>query len=159
MGVHQSKHPKGKYMTNPNQNPAPEDKSQQSDNAEKVVQERVNRAQNIARKEEVLEIYEDLLQTIWNRIIPTLGRVTVTAIMERALVLTAEKYPLIQHLEATASGVSFETLRQHLGEEEKPVLREALKEVITNLIDILAMLTGDILVRQLLKEIEGKRLI
>ncbi|HEY9671593.1 MAG TPA: hypothetical protein V6D11_09135 [Waterburya sp.] len=146
-------------MTNANQNSEPEDQSQQPASVEEVVQERVDRAKNIARKEEVLEIYEDLLQTIWNRIMPTLGRVTVTAIMERALVLTAEKYPLIKHLEATAEGVSFELLRQHLGEEEKPVLREALKEVITNLIDILAMLTGDILVRQLLKEIEGRRLI
>ncbi|AKG20071.1 hypothetical protein [Calothrix sp. 336/3] len=146
-------------MTDPNQNPAPEDNNQPSASVEEVVQERVDRAKSIARKEEVLEIYEDLLQTIWNRIMPTLGRVTVTAIMERALVLTAEKYPLIKNLEATAEGVSFEVLRQRLGEEEKPVLREALKEVITNLIDILAMLTGDILVRQLLKEIEGRRLI
>lgn len=146
-------------MTKSDHNPPPEDKSQPPASVEKVVQERVDREKNIARKEEVLEIYEDLLQAIWNRIMPTLGRVTVMAIMERALVLTAEKYPLIKHLEATAEGVSFEILRQRLGEEQKPVLREALKEVITNLIELLAMLTGDILVRQLLKEIEGRRLI
>jgi len=35
-------------------------------------------------------------------------------------------------------------------------LRDALKELVANLIDILAMLTGDILVRQLIKEIERK---
>jgi len=62
--------------------------------AEKMVAERVSQA----RKEEVLEIYEDLLQTIWNRILPTLGRVTVMAIMERALALTKETYPLMSHL-------------------------------------------------------------
>lgn len=146
-------------MTESNHNPPPEDKSQQPASVEEVVQEQVEREKNIARKEEVLEIYEDLLQAIWNRIMPTLGRVTVMAIMERALVLTAEKYPLVKHLVATAEGVSFEILRQRLGEEQKPVLREALKEVITNLIDLLAMLTGDILVRQLLKEIEGRQLI
>jgi hypothetical protein len=145
-------------MTAPNQNSQSEDTSQQPATVEEVVQQRVDSAKNMARKEEVLEIYEDLLQTIWNRIMPTLGRVTVTAIMERTLTLTAEKYPLIKHLEVTAEGVSFEVLRQRLEEEGKPVLREALKEVITNLIDILAMLTGDILVRQLLKEIEERRL-
>jgi len=127
--------------------------------SEESVQERVDQAKTIARKEEVLEIYEDLLKTIWNRIMPTLGRVTVTAIMERALVLTAEKYPLIHHLEVRVEGVSFEILRQRLGEEEKLALRDALKELVANLIDILAMLTGDILVRQLLKEIEGRQLI
>lgn len=146
-------------MTAPNQISQSEDTSQQPATVEEVVQQRVDSAKNMARKEEVLEIYEDLLQTIWNRIMPTLGRVTVTAIMERALTLTAEKYHLIKHLEVTAEGVSFEVLRQRLEGEGKPVLREAFKEVITNLIDILAMLTGDILVRQLLKEIEERRLI
>jgi hypothetical protein len=143
-------------MTNP-QNLT--DKRSEEQIAEEVVQERVDQAKTIARKEEVLEIYEDLLQTIWNRIMPTLGRVTVTAITERALVLTSEKYPLTKQLRLTAEGVSFDILRQHLGEEEKPVLRDALKELVTNLIDILAMLTGDILVRKLLKEIEEKKLI
>lgn len=146
-------------MSDPNQNSESEDTSQPPASIEEVVQRRVDCAKNMARKEEVLEIYEDLLQTIWNRIMPTLGRVTVTAIMERALALTVEKYPLIKHLEVRTEGVCFEVLRQHLGEEEKPILREALKEVITNLIDILAMLTGDILVRQLLKEIKERRLI
>lgn len=121
--------------------------------AEKMIEERVTRA----RKEEVLEIYEDLLQTIWDRILPTLGRVTVMAIMERALALTKESYSLLGHLKVTAEGISFEALREQMGEEERAILRDALKELVANLIDILAMLTGDILVRQLIKEIEGRQ--
>lgn len=109
-----------------------------------------------ARKEDILEIYEDLLKTIWSRIQPTLGRVTVMAIMERAVVLTKERYLLIEHLRVIPEGVSFDVLRQRVGEEERDVIREALKELIANLIDILAMLTGDILVRQLLQEIERR---
>ena len=136
-----------------------EEKNQSSASVEEKVKERVSQAKTQARKEEVLEIYEDLLQTIWDRILPTLGRVTVIAIVERALVLTKERYPSIAHLEVTPNGVSFEILRQRLGEEERMLLREALKELIANLIDILAMLTGDILVRQLLKEIEGRKLL
>lgn len=120
---------------------------------EQVVQERVAQA----RKEEVLEIYDDLLRTIWNRILPTLGRVTVMAIMERTLALTSETYPLIARLKVTHEGVLFHVLRDRLGESERQVIREALKELIANLIDILAMLTGDILVKQLLQEIEGRK--
>jgi hypothetical protein len=120
---------------------------------EKMIEERVSQA----RKEEVLDIYEDLLSTIWNRVVPTLGRVTVSAIMERALALTEETYPLVGHLKVTDEGVSFDALRQRMEEEEREVVREALKEVITNLIDILVMLTGDILVRQLIKEIEERK--
>ncbi len=119
---------------------------------ERLLAEKVS----MARKEEVLEIYEELIQTIWNRIFPTLGRVTVAAIMERALVLTQETYPMVKHLTIKPEGVSFETLRQYISEEERGLIREALKELIANLIDILALLTGDILVRQLLKEIEGR---
>lgn len=120
---------------------------------EKIIEARVSQA----RKEEVLGIYEDLLSTIWNRIVPTLGRVTVSAIMERALALTEEMYPLLGHLQVTDEGVSFAVLHQRIGEEEWEDIHESLKELIANLIDILAMLTGDILVKQLIKEIEGRR--
>lgn len=120
---------------------------------DKIIKEQVS----LARKEEVLMIYEDLLRTIWDRILPTLGRVTVTAIVERALALTAEHYPAISYLDVTNEGFSFAQLREHVGEEERNVLRDSLKELVANLIDILVMLTGDILVQQLIKDIEGKR--
>jgi hypothetical protein len=120
---------------------------------QKLIEERVSQA----RKEEVLEIYEDLLQTIWNRITPTLGRVTVMAIVERTVALTKETYQVVDHLQVTPEGLSFDELRQQMGDEEREALREALKELVANLIDILAMLTGDILVRQLIKEIEGRQ--
>ncbi|MEQ8995225.1 MAG: hypothetical protein RID53_01825 [Coleofasciculus sp. B1-GNL1-01] len=123
------------------------------------VDQQVRQAKTQARKEEVLEIYEDLLGTIWHRILPTLGRVTVIAIMDRALAITQDDYPLIEHLHTTAQGIDFEPLRQRLGEEERLLLRDALKELIANLIDILAMLTGDILVRQLLRDIEERKLL
>ena len=119
---------------------------------EKMVAERVSQA----RKEEVLKIYEDLLQTLWNRILPTLGRVTVSAIVERALALTKETYPVIGRLQVTNDGLSFDQLRVRVGEEERDLLRDSLRELVANLIDILAMLTGDILVRQLIKEIERR---
>ncbi len=119
---------------------------------ELAVQERIAQA----RKEEVLDIYNDLLKTIWNRILPTLGRVTVMAIMERALVLTEETYSIIGYLKVTSEGVSFRTLSQNVKDEDNQIIREGLKELVANLIDILAMLTGDILVKQLLQEIEGR---
>ncbi|NJN65674.1 MAG: hypothetical protein HC884_02645 [Chloroflexaceae bacterium] len=119
---------------------------------ERAVEERVAQA----RKEEILEIYDDLLKTIWNRILPTLGRVTVMAIMERSLVITQESYPIIGHLHVNPEGVSFRALSQRVKAEEHEAIRVGLKELIANLIDILAMLTGDILVKQLLQEIEGR---
>ena len=118
---------------------------------EKVIEERVSQA----RKEEVLAVYEDLLQTIWNCILPTLGRATVTAIVDSSAI-TQESFPLLEHPKVSAEGFSFDALRKQIGEETRKILRDALKELVANLIDILVMLTGDVLVRQLLKEIEDK---
>jgi hypothetical protein len=119
--------------------------------ADKVLNERIRQA----RKGEVVEIYEELLQTVWDRILPTLGRVTVMAIMERAIVLTKESFPIVESLEVTSEGLSFDALRRSMSESELEVIREALRELVADLIDILAMLTGDILVQQLIKEIDG----
>ena len=119
------------------------------DVAEKIIRERISQARQV----KVLDIYEGLFQTIWGRILPTLGRVTVLAIMERSLTLTEQMYPsIIGPLQLTGEGVSFETLRQRVGEEEREIVGQALKELIANFIDILAMLTGDVLVRQLLQQ-------
>ncbi|MFL7811881.1 MAG: hypothetical protein AB8I80_24805 [Anaerolineae bacterium] len=120
--------------------------------AEKVLSERIRQA----RKEEVLEIYEELLQTVWDRILPTLGRVTVMAIMERAITLTRDSYPVVARLKVSPEGLVFDELRGRVEASELDTIREALRELVADLIDILAMLTGDILVQQLIKEIDGR---
>lgn len=108
--------------------------------------------------EQLLATYDDLFKTIWDRILPTLGRVTLAAIMERTMARTAEKYPLIAKLEVTTEGVSFDALQRSCTDAYNETLHEALKELVANLIHILAMLTGDILVRQLMQEIEERQL-
>ena len=121
--------------------------------AERIVQQRVG----LARKEEVIAVYHDLVQTIWDRLTPTLGRVTVAAIMERSLAATIEHYPFMSTLQVAREGVSFDALREHLDDQERDSIRDGMKDLITNLIDLLAMLTGDIIVRNLIREIEGEK--
>jgi hypothetical protein len=121
--------------------------------ADRLIEARLRQA----RQEEVMVIYEDLLRTIWDRIVPTLGRVTVGAILERSIANTAERYAFVKHLAVTREGLSFEALRQQIGNQEQRALRDAMKELVANLIDLLAVLTGDIIVRHLLREVEGGR--
>lgn len=121
--------------------------------AEKLVESRLR----LARQDEAMAIYEDLLRTIWDRIVPTLGRVTVCAILDRSISTTAEHYPFLQHLVVTRDGLSFQRLREHLGDQEQLAIRDAMKDLVANLINLLAVLTGDILVRHLLQEVEGGR--
>ena len=78
---------------------------------EKAIEERINQA----RKEEVLDVYEDLLQTIWDRIVPTLGRVTVATIVQRSVSRTKEAYPPVGRLEVANHGLCFDGLRDLSG--------------------------------------------
>lgn len=110
---------------------------------------------NIEIKKGVIEIYDDLLQTIWSKILPTLGIVTVVTIAERAISKTAQKYGSFSKLKVSEEGIIFEDAREDLDGEEKDVLKDGFKDLVTNLFDILAKLTGNILVNQLMKEIEG----
>ena len=103
----------------------------------------------------VLEIYEDLMRTVWAKIVPTLGTVTVVTIIQRAIDRTGEDHQVLNYLIVTDTGLSFDRIREHLGEEERAELREAFKDLIANLFDILAKLTGNIIVQQLIKEVDG----
>lgn len=107
----------------------------------------------ISVKEEVIDIYEDLLKTIWSKITPTLGLVTTAAITDRAIKKTSNTYPIIRHLEIKEEQISFTMLRASMGERDKENIKDGFKELIANLFDILAKLTGNILVDQLLKEV------
>ncbi len=106
-------------------------------------------------KNGILEIYEDLFQTVWAKIVPTLGTVTVVTIVQRAIDRTGRDHQVLTYLMVTDAGLSFDRIRERLGDEERTELREAFKDLIANLFDILAKLTGNIIVKQLIKEVDG----
>lgn len=117
--------------------------------------------ENIVEKEiktGVLDIYEDLLSTVWEKIMPTLGTVTVVTIIQRAIDRTSKSHPVLSRLTVTESGLSFDKMRDHIDDEQRNELKNTFKELIANLFDILAKLTGNIIVQQLIKEVDGLEL-
>ena len=106
-------------------------------------------------KVEVIDIYEDVLTTIWAKISPTLGNITVRTIAERAVLLASERHPLLKSVAVTDEGFDFKELRTRVDEKGRANIREGFKEIIANLFDILAKLTGSIMVDRLMKEVEG----
>ena len=147
-----------KYMNDPNDYSQSTNHNQISAKVEQILEQRVKQLiKTQAYQVEVLKIYQDLLQVIWNRILPTVGQVTIMTIMERALILTKEKYFLISYLHITPQGISFEELFLRLEQEEELKIQEALKKLVVNVFDILTMLTGDILSQQLLVELENRK--
>lgn len=106
-------------------------------------------------KSGILNIYEDLLMTVWAKILPTLGTVTVVTIIQRAISRTSPNHPSLNNLSVSEAGVSFAKLRETVGDETTDELKNGFKELIANFFDILAKLTGNIIVKQLIKEVDG----
>jgi len=106
-------------------------------------------------KKEVVDIYEEILVAIWAKIVPTLGKITVRTIAQRAVHLTTQRYTALESVAVTDDGFDFRSLKERVDERDKVTIREALKELIVSLFDILAKLTGNVLVDRLTREIEG----
>jgi len=101
------------------------------------------------RKEEVVDIYAALLDKIWQRAIIILGLVTIRAIFQRAIRSTARDYPLVGDLSVSGGGLNIGDLRARVGEREKEVIRQGFEGLILNLFDLLAELTGQVIVSKL----------
>lgn len=106
-------------------------------------------------KAEVVDIYEEILVAVWVKILPTLGKITVRTIAQRALHLTAQRYAILDSMTVTDDGFDFRALRERVDEKDRAAIREALKELIVSLFDILTKLTGNVLVERLTREIEA----
>ena len=120
------------------------------------IKEEIDREVGIGVKEEIVDMYEDLFQSIWDRIMPTLGLVTMATIMERAIYRARQRFEALEYLEVTDEGLDFSELRKRVSEKDKGILKEGFKELIASLFDILAKLTGNVLVSHLEKLVEGK---
>lgn len=111
--------------------------------------------ENTEIKKDVVEIYEDLLMTIWFKIVPTLGVVTVVTIVKKAVAKAAVTHPFLQDIQINETGIFLNKIKAKLSKEDKEQLKVGFRELVVSLFDILAKLTGNILVQQLIKEVEG----
>lgn len=93
------------------------------------------------------------MKTIWDRVVPTLGSLSTLTIFKRAISITAKEHPILEHLKVGDTGLSFEELKKSAGKDEGEI-EDSFKELIASLFDILAKLTGSVIVNELLNEVE-----
>ena len=105
------------------------------------------------RKLEVVDIYEDLLSKIWARTSAILGVVTVQAIMRRSILVIQENYPLIGTLEVAEDGLNFQALKEQMEPRAKSILKEGFEELVLQIFDLLAKLTGEVIVEKLFRDV------
>jgi hypothetical protein len=103
--------------------------------------------------QQTIEIYEDILTAIWEKILPTLGAAAVEEISERAIYKTASDYPLAQLLKTKSDGLDFSQLKEKSGELDPVEVRATLTEVIGNIFAIIARLTGNALATRIMRDV------
>lgn len=104
----------------------------------------------MVKKEAVVNIYEDLLAKLWDRIVVSMGVVTVTALWRRIIRKTSVHFPFIEGLSVSNDGFDFSQIRKMNEKEE--IYRNGFEDLILNFFDLLTELTGDMIIDRLFKE-------
>lgn len=100
---------------------------------------------------DAVDLYEFLLQAIWQDMMHTLGASAMQMIMQRAVELTGIEHPIVLMIEFDEDGISFERLRSCLDANSltPTELQDGLHELIAKLLHLLVSLTGDALTARL----------
>lgn len=116
-----------------------------------------HQSKEITLKNEIINIYEDIFITIWDKVCPTLGIIAIVPIFHRAILRTSEQFANLEFLGVTEEGIDFSEFKLRSMEDDKEIIKSSLNELIGNLFDILIKLTGNILVSKLMKVIVVSR--
>ena len=103
--------------------------------------------------QQTVEIYEDIMSAIWEKILPTLGTAAVEEICNSALYRTAEDFPLAELIQAKPSGLDLSALKDRSEELDPVEVRQTLTEVIGNIFAIIARLTGNALAKRIMDNV------
>lgn len=100
-------------------------------------------------KQEIIDIYEELFKTLWDRIAVTLGGITLTALFRRIIKRVSLKYPWVKGLEVQAEGLNFKNLDTKSYESDKVRMKKGFNAIIVELFSFLTEMTGDLLISEL----------
>ena len=89
--------------------------------------------------------FEAAFAAMWRRAHRTLGPVTLTAIVDRVLCVTSERYPTFPALKVDATGLLCGELHRSVGRLPTDQLTEGVRFVLVEFLTVLGNLTGEIL--------------
>ncbi len=109
------------------------------------------RAKNVSSAE-LPQLYAKAIQAIERRSLSTLSRVTVLVVVDRAIHETKEKFPILVQLKVGSECLEFDDLfdSPNVNLDE---LKNALRELLIELLNVFGNITADILTRPLHKEL------
>lgn len=93
------------------------------------------------------------IQAVRLRSLATLSGVTVSAVIDRTLIETKEKFPILSGITIDAEGMHFLKLIEHTPNSQTDELQRALQELLIELLDVFGKITADILTKYLHQEL------
>lgn len=92
--------------------------------------------------QQLLEAYDTLFASLWDRMSMMLGRITTHNLMERALFLTANEAPLASEIILQPHALDFSSLKARVGEIPPQELRNMMNALVVNVVGVLAEQVG-----------------
>jgi len=102
----------------------------------------------------IISLYQDLLGTIFRKASPIVGAITVATLLESSLADARERYPFLSAVRVSEEGVWLDELREEAKSIPPRELKAGLEEWVSGLFAAFTILTGEVIVRQLGREVE-----
>lgn len=104
--------------------------------------------------EQKADFFEQGFDVIIRRTLKTLSSVTLQVVLDRVLIQSREKFPLLADLSLEATTLKFELLRGNLKSYRSETVIEALSHLLEELLGVIGTLTAEILTEPLHKELQ-----
>jgi hypothetical protein len=102
--------------------------------------------------QQLLEAYETLFTSLWDRMATMLGRISTYSLMDRALFETGKESPLTNEIILRNQGLDFSVLKQKVNDLDSAILRDSLNSLIVNIVGLLAEQVGRTIADQIAKK-------
>lgn len=99
------------------------------------------------------QLFIKAIQAVEQRTLMTLSNVTLSAILDRVLNQSTDRFPILTEVRIGIDGLNFEELLNKSKHTKPEELLEALRFVLIELISVLGSITADILTTALQKEL------
>jgi hypothetical protein len=97
----------------------------------------------------VLDIYIELLETIWAKTSTIVGSTTVATLLETALSEVIPQHPFLESLQVSSGGLDFSGFSSALERLSADEIRAGFEDLIAELYAAFTILTGDVILRQI----------
>lgn len=103
--------------------------------------------------EKLLIIFGEAIQAIQKRAGATLSEVTLSAIFDRVLHMSQQKFPLLSNVKIESKGIVLDALAGHASDLARDEITAAFRFFLIELLTLLGNLTADILTKPLYQEL------